>query len=40
MFDAEIDILYVNSQNPTQAATDSEVTNDVAIITLQMKWLA
>jgi uncharacterized protein YuzE len=32
MFDAEADVLYVNFQNPVQAATDSEVTDDDVVI--------
>ncbi|PSN17987.1 hypothetical protein C7271_14885 [filamentous cyanobacterium CCP5] len=32
MFDAEADVLYVNFQNPPQAATDSEVTDDDVVI--------
>ena len=32
MFDAEADVLYINFQNPAQAATDSEVTDDNVVI--------
>jgi uncharacterized protein YuzE len=32
MFDAEADVLYVNFQNPAQAATDSEITDDDIVI--------
>ena len=32
MFDAEADVLYINFQNPAQAATDSEVTDDDVVI--------
>jgi uncharacterized protein YuzE len=32
MFDAEADVLYINFQQPTVAATDSEVTDDDIVI--------
>jgi uncharacterized protein YuzE len=32
MFDAEADVLYVNFQNPAEAATDSDVTDDDVVI--------